>query len=222
MKQAIAGHSSLSSASEAEAPRTERSDGSLFSTSVALFLTACFCSSIEEGPLPQLAGAAAFLFLAIEQDVRQLRIPNWLTFPAFFGALVLAGLTGGVDALLTSLAAAGVAFALLFPAYCLRIMGAGDVKAAMVLGALLGSHIFLSMLWWMVLAGGLMGIVLLVAKGGLRDMLSRWWQSLKLTVLLRRPTYFRPEPGSAAARGIPFAVAMGAGATAYQILGVPW
>ena len=199
-----------------------RSTSRLVSAGVALAVTAGFCSSAKGGPLPQLAGAAAFLLLAIEQDVRRLRIPNWLTFPALAGALALAFATAGFPGLGSALAGAGVTFGLLFPAYCLRWLGAGDVKAAMVLAALFGTHVFLSMLWWMVLAGGLLGLVLLVTGGGLRDLLGRWWQSAKLTLLLRRPTYVQPAPGSAAARGLPFAVAMGVGATAFQLWGVPW
>jgi len=78
---------------EAPAPPGEpRSEGRVFldspaSLGVALLVAAGFLSTAEEGPLPALAWAAAFLFLAVESDVRRLRIPNWLTFPAFFGAL---------------------------------------------------------------------------------------------------------------------------------------
>ncbi len=192
------------------------------SVGVALLVAAGFLSTAEEGPLPALAWAAAFLFLAVESDVRRLRIPNWLTFPAFFGALALAFASSGLPGLGSALAGAGVAFGVLLVPYALRWLGAGDVKAAMVMGALFGRETFLLMLFWMVLVGGCLAIALVVVKGGLRDLLRRWFESARHTVFLRRPTYFGPAPGSPAAAGLPFAVAMGLGATVYHVLGAPF
>lgn len=213
---------------EAPAPPGQpRGEGRVFldspaSLGVALLVTAGFLSTAEEGPLPALAWAAAFLFLAVESDVRRLRIPNWLTFPGFFGALALGFASAGPAGLGRATAGAAVAFGVLLVPYALGWLGAGDVKAAMVLGALFGREAFLPMFFWMVLVGGCLAIALVVAKGGLRDLLQRWLESAKHTVLLRRPTYFGPAPGSPAAAGLPFALAMGLGATVYQILGAPF
>jgi prepilin peptidase CpaA len=192
------------------------------SAGVALRVAAGFLSTAEEAPLPALAWAAAFLFLAVENDVRRLRIPNWLTFPAFFGALAIGFASAGGAGLVTALAGAAVAFGVLFVPYALGWLGAGDVKAAMVLGALFGREVFLPMLFWMVLVGGCLAVALVVAKGGLRDLLRRWFESARHSVLLRRPTYFGPAPGSPAAAGIPFALAMGLGASVYHVLGAPF
>ncbi|HSF04030.1 MAG TPA: A24 family peptidase [Solirubrobacterales bacterium] len=192
------------------------------SVGVALLVAAGFLSTAEERPLLALAWAAAFLFLAVENDVRRLRIPNWLTFPAFLGALAIGFASAGGTGLRQALAGAGVAFGVLLVPYALRWLGAGDVKAAMVLGALFGRETFLLMLFWMVLVGGCLAIALVVVKGGLRDLLRRWFESARQSVLLRRPVYFGPAPGSPAAAGLPFAVAMGLGATLYQVLGAPF
>jgi prepilin peptidase CpaA len=192
------------------------------SAGVALLVAAGFISTAEEAPLPALAWAAAFLFLAVENDVRRLRIPNWLTFPAFLGALALGFLSAGATGLVAALAGAGVAFGVLFVPYALGWLGAGDVKAAMVLAALFGREAFLPMLFWMVLVGGCLAVALVVVKGGLRDLLRRWFESARHSVLLRRPTYFGPAPGSPAAAGIPFALAMGLGASLYHVLGAPF
>jgi len=213
---------------EAPAPPGEpRSGGRVFldspaSLGVALLVAAGFLSTAEEGPLPALAWAAAFLFLAVESDVRRLRIPNWLTFPAFFGALAIGFASAGPAGLGRATAGGAVAFGVLLVPYALGWLGAGDVKAAMVLGALFGREAFLPMFFWMVLVGGCLAIALVVAKGGFGDLLRRWLESAKHSVLLRRPTYFGPAPGSPAAAGLPFALAMGLGATVYQILGAPF
>lgn len=176
----------------------------------------------KEAPLPALGWAAAFLLLAVHQDVRSFRIPNWLTFPALLGAIALggvhAGLAGAGHALLGAATALGVGFV----PFALRWLGAGDVKAGMVLGALWGAQTFLGVFWWMLVVGGLLAVAFVAAQGGLLDLLGRWLRSAHATVVTRRLTYFRPAAGSAAAHGLPFAVAMALGAGAFQIWGTPW
>ncbi len=189
---------------------------------VASLVTAGFCFAAQDGPPPALAWAAAFLFLTVESDVRARRIPNWLTLSALLGALLVASASGGLPGLDRALAGGGTALGVLFIPFCMRWIGAGDVKAAAVLGSLFGAEVFLSMLWWMAFVGGVLAIALLVLKGGLRDLLQRGWGSARLSLFTGRPTYLGPEPGSPAAAGIPFAVAMGLGATAQQLWGAPF
>ena len=181
-----------------------------------LFVTA------EEGPLPALPWASAFLLLAVDQDLRHLRIPNWLTLPALLLAMGLGAVNAGWSGFATAALGATIAFAVLFIPFAMRWMGAGDVKAAMVLAALWGADLFLPVLWWMVVMGGLIAIALIAARGGFLDLLRRWSQSLQASVGSRRPTYFGPEAGTTAAGGLPFAVAMGLGAISFQLWGIPW
>jgi prepilin peptidase CpaA len=180
---------------------------------------ACFVSTARDEPLPFLGWAAVFLLVSIQQDVSRLRIPNWLTFPALAAALVLAALQGGSAGLTGALAGAGAALGCTFLPFLLRWLGAGDVKACMVLGALWGAQNFIGVLPWMFVVGGALAIVLLVARGGLLEMLRRWFDSLRLTIVSGRVTYLPPAAGSAARAGIPFALAMGLGACAYQMWG---
>jgi prepilin peptidase CpaA len=178
--------------------------------------------SAQVSPLPATGLTAAFLFVAVESDVRSLRIPNWLTFGGLAVALALAGVTRGSLGLADSALGAVVALAVLFVPFAVRWLGAGDVKAVMVLGALWGREYVLPTLFWMILVGGGLGLALIVVRGELRDMLSRWWRSLWITLSSRRVTFFAAPPGSAAGSGVPFAVAMGLGASIYQVRGFPW
>ena len=220
----LALHSTAAAPSEAQRPaaadRLVREAGAV---AVAALATACLVwSPGKEAPLPAVAWAAAFLFLAVQQDVRALRIPNWLTFPSLAAALALAALHGGLGAAAHALGGAAAALGVCFLPFALRWLGAGDVKAAMVLGALWGAGTFLAAFWWMLVVGGLLAVAFVAAQGGLRDLLGRWLRSAHVTLLSRRLTYFRPAAGSAAATGLPFAVAMALGASAYQIWGTPW
>jgi len=176
----------------------------------------------KEVPLPALGWAAAFLLFAVHQDVRSLRIPNWLTFPALVGAVALGAIEGGLRGAGVALLGAAVALGVGFVPFALRWLGAGDVKAGMVLAALWGAGRFLAVFWWMLVVGGLLALAFVAARGGLLDLLSRWLRSAQATLVTRRIVYFRPAAGSAAARGLPFAVAMALGATAFQLWGTPW
>jgi prepilin peptidase CpaA len=196
---------------------------------LSVLVTGCFVlaalapTAVHHTPLPQLLGAAAFLLPSVFEDLRRMRIPNFLTFPALALALLLALATGGPAALLTALAGAGLALLLFVCPFAFGLFGAGDVKAMMVFGALFGSQLIIAMAWWMMIVGGLLAIALVAAQpGGLRDLVVRWSKSAWFTLRLRKLTYLRPELDSAAASGLPYAVAMGIGASACQLWGVPW
>ena len=168
-------------------------------------------------PLPFLEWTAAFLLLAITFDLRDRRIPNLLTFPSLLVAFALAFHAGGGFLLRDSLLGAGLMFTLLFPAFAVRALGAGDVKALMVIGALWGPSMAIPALVWMAGAGALLALSRVALCGELKDLFSRWSMTVKLSVMSRQIQYIRPEVGSAASSGIPFALAMGVGAIAFQL-----
>ena len=83
--------------------------------------------------------AAVLLWMAAltGYDVRQRRLPNWLTLPGFAGVVVIAVGSGhGAAAAVGS--AALTAVYLLVHLVAPTAMGAGDVKLALGLGALTG------------------------------------------------------------------------------------
>jgi len=192
------------------------------SAAVAVSICAGFLWSAQQRPLPATGWAAVFLFLAVEHDVRSLRIPNWLTFGGLAVALVWAGGSGGFGSVGVALAGAGTALAVLFVPFLFRWLGAGDVKAMMVLGALWGAENVAGTLIWILVAGGLLAVALVAARGEFADLCKRWGRSLWVTVSTQRITYFAPAPGTAAGGGLPFAVAIGIGASVQQIWGFPW
>lgn len=111
------------------------------SMAVALLFVAPVLASgyLAALPLPLVGWAAAFLFLALAHDLRSQRIPNWITLPAFVAALGYGAWAGGTAGALHALLGAGAALALLVLPYGLGAIGAGDVKAAMALGAGFGA-----------------------------------------------------------------------------------
>ena len=169
-------------------------------------------------PLPILGWAAAFLFIAVERDVHCQRIPNWLTLPAFAVALLYAACIGGPGGALDAGLGAGAAFALLLLPYAAGALGAGDVKATMALGAAFGAAAVTEQTLLAIAFGGAFAVLRLALLGELSELAGRWAHSLTTSLVTRRLVYFPPAPGTAAARGIPFAVAIALAVTAQQLL----
>ncbi|HEY5658571.1 MAG TPA: prepilin peptidase [Myxococcota bacterium] len=191
---------------------------------VALFFFWSVNPGIQgEAPLSHIVGTAAFVFLIVREDLRAMRIPNLLTLPGLVLALGLAAATGGLAGAERAALGACAALGIFFLPFALRWLGAGDVKAAMVLGALWGPIAFAGMAWWMIVIGGLLAVALIAMQpGGLPDLLRRWGRSAWYSLRMRRLVYLPPGEGSVAGSGLPFAVAMGLGCAAFQIWGGPW
>jgi prepilin peptidase CpaA len=130
-----------------------------------------------------------------------------------YGAFI-GGPGGAVDALL----GAGAAFALLLAPYAIGALGAGDVKAAMALGAGFGAAAVSEQLLLAIVIGGVFAAGRLAASGELGAYLRRWAHMLVTTLVSRRLTYMAPAPGTAATRGLPFAVALALSVTAQMLL----
>jgi prepilin peptidase CpaA len=188
----------------------------------ASLASGCLLVSATEAPLPAFGWAAAFLFLVVERDVREARIPNWLTVPAFTAFVAHGAWYGGLAGAAASLLGAGLVLAVLVGPYAVGWFGAGDVKAMMALGALWGTVVILPVLTWAIVCGGLLAFAWVAVRGGLPDLIRRWSQTLHASLTARKWTYFAPAPGSAAAGGIPFGVAMALGVAAFQQWGTPW
>ncbi len=98
-------------------------------------------------------------------DGRSLRVPNWLTFHFLIGGLFYAFFTGGGPLLAWSIGGAGVGLLCLLPLYAIGGMGAGDVKLMAGLGAWIGPWFTLASFLATVVAGGIMGVAMMVYSG---------------------------------------------------------
>lgn len=117
------------------------------------------------------ATASACALVASVFDVKSRRIPNFITMPAFVFGLALHLVLGGWKQLLSAFAAGlicGVVF-LLF--YIAGGMGAGDVKLIMAVGCIAGLSHIAYLLVLTALCGGVMAIVLALARGKLQETL---------------------------------------------------
>lgn len=162
------------------------------------------------------------LIWAAISDVQSHRIPNWL---------ILFGLLFGVsyntvfplsphNTILWPLAGLGLGLLLFLPLYLLRVMGAGDVKLAAVIGAILGpGDTFYAMLATMIV-GGVLAIGYVLAKGTAAKMmrnLAALFQLGFLSVIGGT----KPQPqiaGGSSAGKLPYGVSMAIGTIGYLVL----
>ena len=81
------------------------------------------------------------LVVAAYIDGKQLKVPNWITFPMIASGWVFNLAMFGWEGLGMSLLGTVVGLALLMPAYAIGGMGAGDVKLLAGVGAWMGSSV---------------------------------------------------------------------------------
>jgi len=106
-----------------------------------------------------LTGVAAYT------DLRERRIPNWLTAPSLLVGLTLRAWLGGWRGALTSLEGAGLALVILLPLVLVRGLGAGDWKLMGAVGAFLGPWMMLFVLVASFFVTGLVSIVRMATAG---------------------------------------------------------
>lgn len=163
----------------------------------------------------------ALLLVAAWRDFCHYRIPNKLVFPgAALGILLHALLPqdmGGLG-LLTSLAGLSVGLAVLLPLYLLRAMGAGDIKLMAMTGAFVGPTSILIITVYVLLAGGILALGVILLRGKLLRLVD----NLKIMLLMlvagsstaNLPT---TETLHKSAVRLPYGVAIAAGTLLYLV-----
>jgi len=124
---------------------------------------------------PQLAypaAAAACALIGSVTDVKSRRIPNVITIPAFFFGLLLHFFLGGWKQMLASLAAGLICGVIFLVFYIAGGMGAGDVKLITAVGAIAGLSHIAYILVLTAITGGVMAVVLALARGRLKQTLA--------------------------------------------------
>lgn len=150
---------------------------------------------------------AAALAAAVWQDQTRGRIPNKLNLALAAAGLVLAAAEGRP---LWALAGFAAGTALGLGGWLLHLFRAGDAKLFMALGAVLGARGLAGCAAWALVAGAVLGLVLLLKKRQLPARMARVARYFKLLLFTRRFAPYEPAPGTE--REFPFAVSIALGA----------
>lgn len=156
----------------------------------------------------QVIMAGVFFSFAIVFDLSKERIPNWLCLIAIFSGFAINSYFAQLSGLLIAFIGFTAAFVLLFPTFVLKILGAGDIKLMMGIGAIMGPTLLLWSILYAVVAGAITSIMLIAWKTGITGIkitAKRYWDCFYLR------TYFKPEQGEAAGQKVPYAPALALG-----------
>lgn len=104
------------------------------------------------------------LVVAAWIDGKQLRVPNWITFPMVLAGLAYNTWTGGWSGLGAGLLGMTVGLLCLLPLYSVGGMGAGDVKLMAGVGAWLGWHATLYAFGVSTVVGAAMALLMVVKR----------------------------------------------------------
>jgi prepilin peptidase CpaA len=131
-----------------------------------------------------LIGLAIGLILAAVIDVRESRVPNWLTFSLAGFGMAVHGWHQGFNGLILSVEGLAVGILCLIFFYIKGGMGAGDVKLLGAIGAILGPHLVVYVFGIAAILGGLYSLAMLSSQGGLRYTWDRIILLFRIILLL--------------------------------------
>jgi prepilin peptidase CpaA len=104
----------------------------------------------------------ALTLVAAWTDLRDRKIPNWLTVPGIFAGIALNSYLRGWHGTKASLEGAGIALLVLLPLVLLRALGAGDWKLMGAVGAFLGPILLPFVLVGSIFVAGAMAVVQMI------------------------------------------------------------
>jgi|SRR5690242_20573701 len=106
----------------------------------------------------------ALTLVAACTDLRDRKIPNWLTVPGIFAGIALNSYLRGWHGTRTSIEGAGLALLVMLPLVLLRALGAGDWKLMGAVGAFLGPILFPFVLVGSIFVAGAMAVVQMIRR----------------------------------------------------------
>ena len=145
------------------------------------------------------------LSIALYFDLSYQRIPNKLCLITLLLGLIINITLSSLVGLGQALSGIALALVILLPAYAFRLLGAGDVKLMIAIGALSGPLIIGWAIAYAIIFGAFTSVLIAtkaVGWRGLKTMISRYIDCLYLG------TYFKPEKGDAGGVNVPYAPAL--------------
>lgn len=132
----------------------------------------------DEMFLPVTAALVASL-IATVTDIRSFRIRNVLTVPLCLTGIIFHGVVGGMPGIVMSVVGVCIGFCVLILPYLTGILGAGDVKLLMGMGAWLGGNNTALVALIGCLSMGVVAALLLAKREGIQAV----WLNLQLSFL---------------------------------------
>jgi len=132
---------------------------------------------LEPGRTDLIQWSALLLTLLVAgvTDLKNRKIPNWLTMGSTLAAVTHAGMIAGWSGAGSSLLGALLGLILYFPIFVPGWLGAGDVKLLMAVGAWGGAGFVVDAAVLSIFVGAVLGVFGLVLRGTFFDFCRRFW-----------------------------------------------
>ena len=127
---------------------------------------------------------SVILAAAVTGDIVRYRISNAVVAAGLAAGILVNLICEGSYGFLKALLGAVLPAALLFVLFVLRMLGAGDIKLFCAIGAVMGAGFILYATALSFLAGGVMALIIMVARGNARRRLAytaAWIKTVLLT-----------------------------------------
>lgn len=154
-------------------------------------------------------------------DVRNHRIPNWLTYPGIVLGFALRGAMFGWKGLLGSVEGLFLTGGIMLVFYAVRAMGAGDVKLMAALGSIVGPSHAIVLLLATAICGGILGIVYALLRGRIGSTLKNVGSVLRFHAWAGLQAHPELNLDNPAALRMPYGLAIALGAL-YAFLAIWW
>lgn len=105
-------------------------------------------------------------------DLFTKKIPNWLNISAIVGGLLLQYYLGSLQSLMAGSLAMLIGFSIYIPLYYFKVMGAGDVKLMMSIGALSNVAFVIRVALCAIFLGGIYALLDTALRGRLRNLIN--------------------------------------------------
>lgn len=149
----------------------------------------------------------AVSLLAAFTDIKSRKVRNSLVLPVLLTGLLWNLIHGGFSGAQDAFLAAVLPLAL-FPFYVIRMLGAGDIKLLMALGAWLGLKDSLSLIAFSIICGGVMALgIIIIQQNGWRR-LKRLWNYLSVCLLSGKLLPYQDSEQMLTDDALPFALAV--------------
>lgn len=128
---------------------------------------------------------SAILILAAWIDGKELKVPNWITFPMVLSGLVYSAVAG--DGIAAGLQGMCCGLLCLLPLYAVGGMGAGDVKLMAGIGAWVGWEITFYSFCVSVVVGAIMAVLMVAYRGAWKKHYEQFLLILSEWTVIKNP-----------------------------------
>ncbi|NLL06544.1 MAG: prepilin peptidase [Clostridiaceae bacterium] len=128
----------------------------------------------------------ALVIIALRSDIRSYKIKNKIILTFIVIGVLTNSITHGYEGFIDSFLGVIIPLLLLFILYALKMLGAGDIKLFSALGAVFGAKYIFEILAYSFIAGGIIALILILARKNAKDRILHLYNYLKSLILTFR------------------------------------